>query len=188
MFKLLQTLSSKPIDKSYAAAIFTEHNDSCSICPSTSSVVTHLKLCDLSFTENGFVTYRGSSSYRRIYARQKLKECIVNDIEVYVHDDYNFHVAVLGRKIESTQCYLKDLPDKMNDKNVTDLAEYLGNLPICKGLDNFENVINEKLDISQPFAISTTSEMKTCVKCKTYASTLTKRCSMMDEDSEIKKT
>ena len=32
-----------------------------------------------------------------------------------------------------------------------DLAEYLGNLLICKGLDSFEDVINETLDISQPF-------------------------------------
>ena len=134
----LQTLSSKLIDKSYIAATFTEHNDNCSICPSTSSVVTHLKLYDLSFTENGFVAYRGSSSYRRIYVRQKLKECIINDIEVYVHDDYNLHVVVLGRKIEWSQCYLKDLPNKINDENVRDLAEYLGNLRICKGLDNFE--------------------------------------------------
>ena len=70
---------------------------------------------------------------------------------VYVHDDYNFHVVVLGRKIESSQCYLKDLPDKINYENVRDLTEYLGNLLICKGLDNFEDVINETLDISQPF-------------------------------------
>ena len=172
----------------------------------------------LSFTENGFVTYRGSSSYRRIYVRQRLKECIVNDIEVYVHDDYNFHVVVLGRKIESSQC-LKDLPDKISDENVRALAEYLGNLLTCKGLDNFEDIINEKLDISQPFLnekgevaafiedrdgqqskvsnykviyhvlceIFTTSEMKTCTKCKTYASTLRKRRSRMDQDSERKK-
>ena len=214
----LQALCSKPIDKSYIPAIFREHNDSCFICPSTSGVVTHLKLCDLSFPENGFVTYRGSSSYRRIYVRQRLKECIVNDIEVYVHDDYNFHVFVLGRKIESSQC-LKDLPGKINDENVRDLAEYLGNLLICKELDNFEDVLNEKLDISQPFLnvkgevpacledrdgqqckfsnykliyyviceIFTMSEMKTCTKCKTYASTLRKRRSRMDEDSERKK-
>ena len=50
----LQTLSSKPIDKSYIPAIFTEHNDNCSICPSTSSVVTHLKLCDFKFYRKWF--------------------------------------------------------------------------------------------------------------------------------------
>ena len=86
-------------------------------------------------------------------------------------------------------------------------------------MDNFEDVINEKLDISQPFLnekgevpaciedsdgqqckfsnykviyyvlceIFTMSEMKTCTKCKTYASTLRKRRSRMDEDSERKK-
>ena len=113
--------------------------------------MTHLKLCDLRFTENGFVTCRGSSPYSRIYIRQKLKECTVNDIEVYVHDDYNFHLAVLGRKIESSQCYLKYLSDKINDGNAKNLAENLGNLPICKGLDNFEDGTNEKLDITQPF-------------------------------------
>ena len=32
-----------------------------------------------------------------------------------------------------------------------DLAEYLVNLLIYKGLDNFDDVINEKLDFSQPF-------------------------------------
>ena len=99
------------------------------------------------------------------------------------------------------------------------LAEYLGNLAICDRLVNFEDVINEKLDISQPFLnekgevaafievrvgqqckvsnykvihhvlceIFTTSEMKTCTKCKTYARTFRKRRSRMDEDSERKK-
>ena len=51
--------------------------------------------------------------------------------------------------IESIHCYLKDLFDKINYENVRDL--YLGNLPICRELDNFEDAVNEKLDISQPF-------------------------------------
>ena len=100
-----------------------------------------------------------------------------------------------------------------------DLAEYLGNLRICKGLDNLEDDINEKLDIKQPFlnekgkvaaftedragqqckvsnhrvirhvlcGIFARSEIKACIKCKTYASSLRKRRSRMDEDSERKK-
>ena len=69
----LQTLPSKPIDMSYIAEIFKEHNGSCSIFSFTSSVVTYLNLCYLSLTENDFFTYRESSSCRRINVRQKMK-------------------------------------------------------------------------------------------------------------------
>ena len=72
----LQTLSSKPIDVSH---ILLQSLQNIMIAVLFASV-HHIKCRDstkvvwLSLTEIGFVTYRESSLYRRIYVRQKLKK------------------------------------------------------------------------------------------------------------------
>ena len=153
--KTRQSFRNKNTYTSLEAARFFEHNNECKICQPNQKpdVAVHMKICDSASLDNGgFNIFKRDSIFKRIYFRQNVKDSqLVNELEIFINKDWGYQLKVLGRNISSDNYFFCDLPRQLTNENVRKFSAKLRNIKACQGTEKFDDILEDKIDFSQPF-------------------------------------
>ena len=117
-----------------------------------------VKLLEKTFEACNFLKISTDDTYRRIFGKNKL-DCdgkLIKGILFYVNHDKSWECVVFNNKsikdiIPTTDSFLKIETLKV-------LEIFFSTHSVCRGITGFEDVIQSKVDIKQPFMSSATCE------------------------------
>ena len=153
----LDKLKEKNEPSNLDACKFEAHRDLyCLICEKNVNqkrlVITHLKYFDGVFVEKGLVKVSENTyNVKRIY-------CIISQdlplqikIAISILDNFSWSLSVKNKTVSCDNLYLKKQPDKLNDGNVEQFADFTINSKLCQGIKGYEDVLRDRLNLKQTF-------------------------------------
>lgn len=129
---------------------FSRHLDgNCSICnaklPPNKNVQLHKKKLNKEMETNGFIKF-SKPSEQQIFIKVVEMNCDINiEQKLTVNPDYSWKFEVWGKTCCSP--FIDTLPQFLDDKNIESFAQTLRCLTLCRGIDDFKDVLDYRLSL-----------------------------------------
>ena len=135
------------------ACHFEAHDSNCVICiPHNSKKETrHMRLFDNAMTDYKFIICSDPYVKRKYILLADGNENVSAKLTIAIDKDFLWSIRCYGKLIMHDNLFLMTLPKVLTDTNIQLFAKLLSELNVCDGNTTFNDIVQSKLEIRNPF-------------------------------------